>query len=69
VVTNSVQTVENYRALADFEVASDRCRSVYWKILGSEEEALRTFLRHASRWYFAERKLVIDCSDSRISVP
>ncbi|WP_433972870.1 nuclear transport factor 2 family protein [Tunturiibacter lichenicola] len=28
-----------------------------------------TFLRQESRWYFAERKLVIDWSDSRISVP
>jgi hypothetical protein len=27
------------------------------------------FLRQESRWYFAERKLVIDWSDSRISVP
>lgn len=27
------------------------------------------FLRQENRWYFAERKLVIDWSDSRISVP
>ena len=27
------------------------------------------FLRQESRWYFVERKLVIDWSDSRISVP
>lgn len=27
------------------------------------------FLREESRWYFAERKLIIDWSDTRISVP
>jgi SnoaL-like domain len=27
------------------------------------------FLRQANRWYFVERKLVIDWSDTRISVP
>jgi SnoaL-like domain len=27
------------------------------------------FLRQESRWYFVERKLVIDWSDSRISIP
>jgi hypothetical protein len=30
---------------------------------------LDQFLRQDNRWYFAERKLVIDFSDSRISVP
>lgn len=27
------------------------------------------FLRQENRWYFAERKLVIDWSDTRISIP
>jgi hypothetical protein len=27
------------------------------------------FLRQENRWYFAERKLVIDWSDTRVSVP
>lgn len=27
------------------------------------------FLREGSRWYFAERKLIIDWSDTRVSVP
>lgn len=27
------------------------------------------FLRQVNRWYFVERKLAIDWSDSRVSVP
>ncbi len=55
---------ETYCLVHQFTVANDQRKCQTLGIRYYDQ-----FLRQENRWYFAERKLVIDWSDTRVSVP
>jgi len=55
---------ETYCLVHQFIEQNERCKCQTLGIRYYDQ-----FLRQESRWYFVERKLVIDWSDSRVSVP